>query len=648
MRITKEYVSKLGEKDISHLSQSDLLKVVVLCNKAYYNKGEKLIEDDLYDDIKDRIHHNNEIHKQVGHKAPPKNKVVLPVWMGSMNKIKEEDDINLIKKWVNKYGENVVISDKLDGISCLLYNNGNNVQLYTRGDGQKGTDISMILPYISSAQNVGNITNNLKNEPICVRGELIISKSSFQHLIDHEIIHKQSNARNVVSGIVMSLQETSKVKEILQYVQFVVYEYIPIKNENPITMMSPSDQFEKIKQLGFTTPFHQQLSSFHKDNLIDILTHRKTNGDFDIDGIVIYQNAEYVRNQDGNPSNAFAFKMKTMNTQTTVLFVEWNVSKDRYLKPVVHIDPITINGVNIKKVTGFSAKYIQDNKIGPNAIVTITRSGDVIPKITSIIKASDKSNLLPNFNYKWTDTNVDIFLVNDTNESNKAAFVNTVTKLDIKGLKKGMISKLFDNDVKTLKDLYDTTKGDLLKIDNIKELSASNIIQSIRESYASLTLTKVIVSSNIMGRGIGMKTLDLIMNTYPDIFVSHHLYEPSRLVTIKGIEHKTATLFISNIPKLLCYLDENKLNHLLKQQQKSKSNDTTTNNKYENMVFVFSGIRDYDLQYNIRENGGQVDTNYTKKTTHIITKKDYAITTTIQKALDHGKKIVYIDDPLFS
>ena len=56
-----------------------------------------------------------------------------------------------------------------------------------------------------------------------------------------------------------------------------------------------------------------------------------------------------------------------------VLKVQWNITKDKYIQPVVIFDPVEINGVSIEKATGINAKFIKENKIGPGSKLVIVR-----------------------------------------------------------------------------------------------------------------------------------------------------------------------------------------------------------------------------------------------------------------------------------
>ena len=83
----------------------------------------------------------------------------------------------------------------------------------------------------------------------------------------------------------------------------------------------------------------------------------------------------YSRPTSGNPKYALAFKMvlDDQKGETTVTCVEWNVSKHGLLKPVVNLSPIKIAGTTIRRATGYNAKWIVENNIGPGAKVILIK-----------------------------------------------------------------------------------------------------------------------------------------------------------------------------------------------------------------------------------------------------------------------------------
>lgn len=102
--------------------------------------------------------------------------------MGSQNKIKDSEEE--ITKYKKQYKGPYIISDKLDGVSCLIVYKRNtadknkfDIKLYTRGNGTYGQDISHLLTYINGFPNLSNIIGDY----LAIRGELIISKDNWEN-----------------------------------------------------------------------------------------------------------------------------------------------------------------------------------------------------------------------------------------------------------------------------------------------------------------------------------------------------------------------------------------------------------------------------------------------------------------------------------
>ena len=106
-----------------------------------------------------------------------------------------------------------------------------------------------------------------------------------------------------------------------------------------------------------------------------------------------------------------------------VIQVIWKPTKDGYLKPKIEIEPTNLVGVTITYATAFNARYIVDNNIGPGAEIKIIRSGDVIPYILEVIKGAKKGPQMPEFPYKWNDSNVDLILKDENNNNGKQIVV---------------------------------------------------------------------------------------------------------------------------------------------------------------------------------------------------------------------------------
>ena len=627
---------KLGN-DFKSFNAAKLVEILTKADKEYHNDGIIYLTDEEYDYIKDRLYTKapkNEYFKKVGAEPSEKLKVKLPYYLGSQDKIKYED-VKPLNNWFSKYNnpEEYVISEKLDGISCLIVcddNDNENIKIYTRGDGKFGMDISFIKNYIKS------IPSKLP-KGIAVRGELLLSKEQWEKIKD-----MGANPRNVVAGLINSKTANA---EILPLIDFVVYEVLSHEYNN-------ADSLKYAKSLKFMVVKHIIVKSkLDNDELLEILKDFKLKSKYEIDGIVITHNKKHKANKDKNPEYSFAFKSNLLldDATVTVTGVEWNVSKDKFLKPIVKFNPIVLNGVSIKQATGFNADFITKNKIGKGSILKIQRSGDVIPHITEVIKSSD-SNLpdMPDVKYNWNKTNVDIILDDDdkNREHDIKTFIFFMKTLDIKGISEGIITKLYDNSYDTLYKIMNITKEELLEIDGIKNKSAENILSALSD-ISGKSCIDLMKASNILGRGLGERKLKVILDLYPFICTNKKRALQLTVEDIKkvnGMGDLSSQLFVDNLNKFYEFYESLGFKEE-KEVIKEKPKKTGENNKnIENNYYVFSGFRNKDYEKYITENGGFIDDTIKKNTTHLIVKDTSKTTSKIQLAKEKGIKVISEDD----
>ena len=112
--------------------------------------------------------------------------------------------------------------------------------------------------------------------------------------------------------------------------------------------MTPSEQFIWMKSIGFPSVLCHQVkgTTYSAETLSqDLLTYRESSP-YEIDGLVVLHDKLYPVNPSGNPKHAFAFKtlLQHDRVETTVLQVDWNASKNGYLKPRLSVEPPTLDG----------------------------------------------------------------------------------------------------------------------------------------------------------------------------------------------------------------------------------------------------------------------------------------------------------------
>ena len=643
LKTTETLQSFLDEQDIDQLILLD-----EYLRDKYHNEGIQVIQDTKYDLIKESLKiRNPDWQEPIGAKIQEgDNRVKLPFWLGSMDKIKQEEDTK-IKNWITKnkiideISDKYIVSSKLDGVSCLAVFDNQKIKLYTRGDGTIGSDISHLKKYIKT------IPNELTVEKLAVRGELIIPEKVFQK----KYSKLYQNQRNMIAGLIGS--KTSR--EGLSDIHFVVYEIV-----GESKMPSPETQLEILKKNKFEVVNHTFTNEIDSNILTNFLIKMKKDSQYELDGIIVQTNIEYTRNKDKNPKYAFAFKIQGDSIETSVINVEWNVSQWGALKPIVNIKPVKISGVTISKATGYNGRFIVDNNIGPGAIVTIIRSGDVIPKIINVVKISDSGKPdLPNILYKWTDTHVDLIVSEEDKEDNQEISnkmcVKRITrffeKLNIKEIGQSRVQKLFDNGIDTLIKIISSSKEEL--INGLEsEKHGEKIYENIKTALTNIKPSDLLGATGVFGEGIGQRKLEVLFETIPDILSIKTSKSELKELIMKapGFSDISADLIIDNLKYGISFMESIKpfiINNISYKQKKNIVLDSTIEQTLSKKIFVVSGFRDNgELKLEIEKRGGQlIDTWKANASGVIVGKKALGQETgKVKKALDKGIKVYTVDE----
>jgi len=591
---------KNGISTLSSLSESTLNQMIILSNAVYYNiesGSYALLTDNEYDVLKEyieRTYPKNAVVRDIG--APvEKNKVTLPYEMPSMDKIKP--DTGALDSWKKKYNGPYLLSCKLDGVSGMYSTESTAAKLYTRGNGKIGQDVTHLLDHLKLPLVKGCV----------VRGEFIMPKRVFQEKYQKEF----ANARNLVAGMVNRITADGKMKDL----HFVAYEVI-----KPI--LPPSEQMKFLEKAGFETVQNVTKSILTNSGLSDILVDWRANYTYEIDGVIVANDAVYER-QSGNPDHAFAFKMVLSDQMAEVKVVDviWNASKDGYLKPRVQIEPVKLAGVTIEYATGFNAGFIETNKIGVGAVIQLIRSGDVIPHIKNVIVPAENAKM-PNVPYKWNDTRVDIILENLEDDSD--VLTKNITGffrgIEVDGLSAGNVARIVSAGFNSVPKIIHMTKSDFLTIDGFKEKTATKLKEGISEKVGAASLVTIMSASNLFGRGFSDKKIEVIVTEMGSgILTSTELpaNKVKRIAAIKGMSAKTAEPFVEAIPKFLEFMRECGLERKLNSGAVALVQIKSEHPLYKKSI-VMSGKRDKDLEAKLLSIGATLGSSVSKNTFAVV------------------------------
>ena len=513
MNIVLNNYKKLGKSYLSNLNEKQLTDLLMGANIGYYNNDKPVMTDYHYDILKDYVedyHPEAEINNYVPHTTitVTKNKVKLPYQMWSQDKVKKP---HLVDKKLQPM-KDIVISAKLDGISCMFTKEkGKEIVAFTRGNGIFGQEISkQVLDYFNIPDLYYiSITPQTGFSKMTFRGELLIKKDTFNKKYSKDF----ANARNFVAGVINAKTiDIEKLKDI----DLVFYECIEPE-------LTPFHQLIFMEKLGLKVVkclrFEQSKTSLKlnyetlKKNYLDWRYSYK----YEIDGLVITENV-IVPRTSSNPKHSWAFKMilDEQITQSVVEELLWSPSKDGYLKPKIRIKPVTLCGAKITYVTVHNEQWRRKNGIDKGAIIEIIRSGDVIPKVHSVVSRAPSINDPPS-EYKVKMVGVDYVLINP--EDNIDVKIKSIhaffLQLEVAGLGRGNIKRIVEKDYNTIGKIIKMSFDDFMTIDGFKEKMATKLVTNIKNALTNVQLPVLMAASNIFGRGLGLKKICIfvIQNT---------------------------------------------------------------------------------------------------------------------------------------
>jgi NAD-dependent DNA ligase/DNA polymerase/3'-5' exonuclease PolX len=593
---------KFGVHFLKGCDEKTLLFMINKAKHHYYNLGECLLTDNQYDVLEDFA--KNKCPKiSIKTDAPmgssSKKTVALPYNMPSMDKIKP--DTNALSQWCKKFGGPFLLSCKLDGISALYVKRKGREFLYTRGEeGVMGVDIQHLLPFL-------DIMKTQSNDDVAIRGEIIMTK----HAFETKYKTNYSNGRNLVIGIVNSLEKDERVYDL----HFVAYEVI-------YPAMKPSEQMAVLFKNVHKVVYYQIVERIDNLFLSELLVQYRSQYAYTIDGIIVSDDKIYERT-NSNPEHSFAFKMvlNDQKAECSVVDVLWEASKDGYLKPRVQVAPVCIGGVVIKYATGFNAQFIEQNKIGIGAVITMVRSGDVIPFIQNVVVPCSDGGKMPDVDYVWNDTHVDV-IVQDK-ENNQTVQMKKIcgffVKLGVEGLGEGNIKRIMQAGFDSVPKIIKMKIEDFLKVQGFKMKMAEKIYEGIRLKIQEASLLLLVIACSF-GRGLGEKKLELILEHIPDIFISTETdaQKTNRLLNIKGIEMKTANLFIQGVSPFLQFLDDCGLREKCGVLVISKKEGD--GHPLHKKIVVLTGFRDANMEASLKNWGAILGTSVSSNTFCVVAK----------------------------
>jgi DNA ligase (NAD+) len=386
---------------------------------------------------------------------------------------------------------------KYDGLSIsLTYENGRLTRGVTRGDGEKGDDVTTNVRTIKSIPLV--LKGNDYPEQFEIRGEIILPHKGFQQMNEARQAAGEplfANPRNAAAGT-LKLQNSSLVaKRPLD-----CFFYSIMGDDMPF--QSHYENLMKSGEWGFKITQHiKKCNSI--DEVVQFVNYwdnERKNLPFNIDGIVIKINSFIQQENLGftakSPRWATAYKFKAEQALTRLVSVDFQVGRTGAVTPVANLVPVKLAGTTVKRATLHNEDQIRLLDIRIDDYVYIEKGGEIIPKVVGIDK-NRRFLLSKSFEYIKECPECGTILVKPEGEAKhycpnetgcppqiKGKLIHFVSRkaMDI-GLAEATIEQLYDGKLlNDPADFYSLTKTQLLGLERFADKSASNLVESIEKS----------------------------------------------------------------------------------------------------------------------------------------------------------------------
>jgi DNA ligase (NAD+) len=490
---------------------------------------------------------------------------------------------------------------KYDGVSIsITYINGLLTRALTRGDGNRGDDVT------SNVKTIRSIPLRIHEQNIprefIMRGEILMPRKVFDSLNEERIKSQNppfANPRNAAAGTI-KLQDprivASRSLECLFY--FLLSEDLPASNHY--------DNLLKAAEWGFKVPESIRLCR-NMDEVSDFISYWETarkSLPFDTDGVVIKVNSLSIQQELGftakSPRWAIAYKYKAEEALTRLLSVVFQVGRTGTVTPVANLEPVFLSGSTVRRATLHNADQIELLDLHLDDMVYVEKGGEIIPKITGVDRSSRKENS-QKIEFIANCPECGTKLVKNEGEANhfcpnylhcppqlKGRIEHFISRkaMAIDGLGEETIDLLFSNNlISNFADLYDLKAEKLVKLERLGDKSVSNILKSI-EGSAGVPYHRVLFALGIRHVGETVaKTIAARFNNIDELMRA----TMEDLTEITEIGPKIASSIISYFadPENIELIERLRAAGV---QLSSRSTEARKGNKLEGRTVVISGV----------------------------------------------------------
>lgn len=569
----------------------------------------------------------NKNFTQVAHKYP----------MLSLGNTYSESEVTdfyeRVKKALNEDFE-ICCELKYDGTSIsLTYEDGKLVRAVTRGDGEKGDDVT---DNVKTIRTIPLVLHGDYPSTFEIRGEILMPWESFEALNRERETREEplfANPRNAASGTLKS-QNSSVVaaRKLDAYLYYLLGEDLPADGHY--------ECLQKAAQWGFKISEHMKKARTLQEvfDYINYWDTERKNLPVATDGIVLKVNSLRQQKNLGytakSPRWAIAYKFQAERALTRLNKVSYQVGRTGAITPVANLDPVQLSGTVVKRASLHNADIIEGLDLHIGDMVYVEKGGEIIPKITGV--DTDARGMLLGEKVKFITRCPECGtpLVRFEGEAAHYCPNETACPPQIKGKIEHFISRRAMNIdglgpetvdmfyrlklIKDAADLYRLTVDDIKDLDRMRQKSAENIVNGIAASR-SVPFERVLFALGI--RFVGETVAKKIARSFKSIDEVEQA-SLETLMSIDEIGEKIAQSIVSYFGNPLNRNLVERLKEAGLQFIRSEEDLSGYTDKLAGQSIVISGVFEHhsrdEYKEMIERNGGKNVGSISSKTSFIL------------------------------
>ena len=639
-------------------------------NYNYYVLNTPSISDQEFDSLMRQLQELEELHPEYQDENSPSVRVGSDINknftqvshkypMLSLSNTYSEGEVNefyqRVRKALNEEFE-ICCEMKYDGTSIsLIYEDGKLMRAVTRGDGEKGDDVT---DNVKTIKSIPLVLHGSNYPPVFeMRGEILMPWDTFEELNREKEAREEplfANPRNAASGT-LKLQNSSIVasRKLDAYLYYLLGDNLPFDGHY--------ENLQEAKKWGFKiSPLMRKCHSteeiFEFINYWDI---ERKNLPVATDGIVLKVNSLKQQKNLGftakSPRWAIAYKFQAERALTRLNRVTFQVGRTGAVTPVANLEPVQLSGTVVKRASLHNADIIENLDLYIGDMVYVEKGGEIIPKITGVDTALRSFMIGEKVKFINQCPECGSTLIRYEGEAAYYCPNDSACPPQIKGKIEHFISRKAMNIdglgpetvdlfyslglIQNTADLYQLTIEQIKDLDGKGEKSAENIINGIEQSK-KVPFERVIFALGI--RFVGETVAKKIAKSFTNI---DELINASKeeLINIDEIGEKIAQSILNFF--------SNETNRTLIQRlkdagltlQRSEEERADYTDKLSGLSIVISGVfthysRD-EYKAMIEKNGGKNVSSISAKTSFILAGENMG-PSKLDKANKLGIKII--------